>query len=63
MTKKETPEQKRETLRQKELKENPASSFQGSRLPDLVGSLSWKGTGILILIVILSIIIYSVFFH
>ncbi|WP_441344706.1 DUF6366 family protein, partial [Pseudomonas sp. FW305-BF6] len=32
-------------------------------LVDLVNSLGWKGTGILILVLILGIIIYSVFFH
>jgi hypothetical protein len=29
----------------------------------LVGSLGWKGTGILILVIILGFIIYTVFFR
>ncbi|WP_156856023.1 DUF6366 family protein [Oceanobacillus sp. AG] len=49
---KETPEMRREKLRQEELKKS-SSSIQGSNLADLVGGLGWKGTGILILILIL----------
>ena len=48
---KETPE-RREKLRQVELKKS-SSSMHGSNLADLVGGLGWKGTGILILILIL----------
>lgn len=46
---KETPEMRRERLQQEELK-YPASSIHGSNLADLVGGLSWKGTGIIILL-------------
>lgn len=67
---KETPEQKRERLRQKEIKKNPTGSMNDAfnransgGLADLVGSLGWKGTGILILVLILGFIIYSVFFR
>ncbi|MBS4214594.1 DUF6366 family protein [Neobacillus rhizophilus] len=67
---KETPEQKREILRQQELKGNPTGNLNDAfnranngSLVDLVGSLGWKGTGILILVIILGIIIYSVFFY
>ncbi len=60
---KETPERKRERMRLEELKRNPSGSIHGSGLPDLVGSLGWKGTGILILIIILGFIIYSIFFR
>ncbi|TDL32758.1 hypothetical protein E2R51_08780 [Jeotgalibacillus sp. S-D1] len=58
----ESPERRREKMRQEELKRNPGGSFQGSGLTDLVGSLGWKGTGILILVIIFAFIIYSVFF-
>lgn len=57
-----TFEDNREMLRQKELN-TPSSSVQGSNLSDLVGGLSWKGTGILILVLILGFIVYSVFFR
>lgn len=51
-------------MRQEELKRNPTGSFQGGGgLSDLMGSLGWKGMGILILLCILATIIYSVFFH
>lgn len=67
---KETPEHKRERLRQEELKRNPTGGMNDAfnransgGLADLVGSLGWKGTGILILVIILGFIIYSVFFR
>jgi hypothetical protein len=70
MSDKETPERKRERLRQQELKNNPTGNLNDSfnratngSLVDLVGSLGWKGTGILILVLILGFIIYSVFFR
>lgn len=70
MSDKETPEQQRERLRQKELKNNPTGNLNDSfnratngSLVDLVGSLGWKGTGILILVIILGFIIYSAFFR
>ena len=70
MSDKETPERKRERLRQRELKNNPTGNLNDSfnranngSLVDLVGSLGWKGTGILILVIILGFIIYSVFFR
>ncbi|EKN66933.1 hypothetical protein BABA_13632 [Neobacillus bataviensis LMG 21833] len=66
---KETPEQKRERLRQQELKGNPTGNLNDAfnkanngSLVDLVGSLGWKGTGILIFVVIVGVIIYSFFF-
>jgi hypothetical protein len=66
---KETPEQKRERLRQEELKKNPTGSMNDAfnrassgSLADLVGSLSWKGTGLLIFVLIIGVIIVSVFF-
>ncbi|MGG2091525.1 DUF6366 family protein [Bacillus sp. S13(2024)] len=66
---KETPEQKRERLRHEELKNNPTGNMNDAfnkanngNLTDLVGSLSWRGTGILILIIIIGFIIISLFF-
>ncbi|WP_026907411.1 DUF6366 family protein [Paucisalibacillus globulus] len=58
----ETPEERRERMRQKELK-NPTSSIHGSNLSDLVGGMGWKGFGILILLLILGFIIYAAFFR
>jgi hypothetical protein len=54
----ETPESKRERLRQEELKKNPSSSVHGSSLVGMVGSLGWKGTGILILLIIICGVIF-----
>ncbi|QGQ45770.1 DUF6366 family protein [Metabacillus sediminilitoris] len=66
--KKETPEQKRERLSHKELKSNPTGNMNDAfnransgNLADLVGSLGWKGTGILILVIIIAFIIVSLF--
>lgn len=66
---KETPERKRERLRQEELKRNPTGSLNDASnransggLADLVGSLGWKGTGILILVIIIGFIFVSLFF-
>lgn len=67
---KETPEKRRERIRQEEWKGNPGGNVNDSftrgnsgSLVDLVGGLGWKGTGILILVIILGHIIYSVLFH
>ncbi|APC47735.1 DUF6366 family protein [Virgibacillus halodenitrificans] len=54
---KRAPEEQREKLRQEELKQ-PSSSIHGSNLSDLVGGLSWKGTGIIILILIIILVGY-----
>jgi hypothetical protein len=66
---KETPERRRERLRQEELKRNPTGNMNDAfnransgGLVDLVGSLGWKGTGILILVIIIGFIIASFFF-
>ena len=58
---KETPEERRERLRQKE-SSNPSSSVHGSNLADLVGGLGWKGAGIFFLLIIAGFILYSLFF-
>lgn len=61
---KETPEARRERLRQEELKRNPAGSVHhGGGLQDLIGDMGWKGTGILILLIIVGIVIYLAFFN
>jgi hypothetical protein len=64
---KETPERKRERLKQQEIKGNPTGNLNDAfnranngSLVDLVGSLGWKGTGILILILIIGVIIASI---
>ncbi|SOC06382.1 hypothetical protein SAMN05880501_104264 [Ureibacillus xyleni] len=57
---KETPEARRERLRQQELKRNPAA---GGGLHDLIGDFGWKGTGLLILLIIVGIVIYLAFFN
>ncbi|KMY55272.1 phage capsid protein [Bacillus sp. FJAT-27231] len=65
---KETSERRRERLRQEELKRNPAGKLNDAfnranagSLADLVGSLGWKGTGILILVIIIGFIIAATF--
>lgn len=60
---KETLGERRERLRQDELKRNPAGSIHGGGLQDLVGDFGWKGAGILILLIIVCIIIYLAFFN
>ena len=60
---KEIPAARRERLRQEELKRNPAGSIHGGGLHDLIGDLRWKGTGILIIVIIVGIIIYLSFFN
>lgn len=66
---KETPGEKRERLRQEELKNNPFGAFNdgvnragSGNFADLVGGLGWKGTGILILILIIGYVIYNLLF-
>lgn len=55
----ETPEMRREKLRQEEIKRNPTgnvsdafNSSENGNLVDLVGGLSWKVTGVILLILI-----------
>ncbi|MFJ7973530.1 DUF6366 family protein [Psychrobacillus sp. NPDC096389] len=66
---KESPEEKRERLKQTELKNNPTSSLndalnRGSsgNLTDLTGGMGWKGTGILIVVLIVGYVLYKLFF-
>ncbi len=65
---KETPARKRERLRQEELKRNPTGNMNDAfnrtetgNLADLVSSLGWKGTGILILVIIIGFVVASIF--
>ncbi|WP_181350260.1 DUF6366 family protein [Thalassobacillus sp. CUG 92003] len=60
---KETPERKRERMRQEELKRNPAGSGHGGILSDLVGGLGWKGTGILVIMIIIVFFIAAFFLN
>jgi len=64
--KKEMPQQHRERLRQEEIKKNPTGNINDAynransgSLADLVGSLGWKWTGILILVIIIGFIMFS----
>ncbi|GGC77514.1 hypothetical protein GCM10007216_05050 [Thalassobacillus devorans] len=57
----ESPEIRRERMRQEELKQDPTRSISGGGLPDLVGSLGWKGTGFVILLMMLGFILYTIF--
>ncbi|WP_010650557.1 DUF6366 family protein [Oceanobacillus massiliensis] len=70
MNEKEAPEQKRERLRQEELKKNPIgnagdafNSADSGNLADLVGGLGWKGTGLIIAAIIVGLLLYSLFFR
>ncbi|MGG0187256.1 DUF6366 family protein [Bacillus rhizoplanae] len=70
MGSKETPKEKRERLRQNELKNNPTGSLneglkreENGNLVDLSGDMSWKGTGLLILVLVLGFIIYNFIFR
>ena len=63
----ETPEKRREKLRQEELKRNPTGNINDTfnragtgNLADLVGGLGWKGTGILIHVIVVGFIIASI---
>ncbi|MCM3021282.1 DUF6366 family protein [Priestia megaterium] len=65
---KETPERKRERLKQEEIKRNPAGNVndgfnrsEAGNLSGLAGSLSWKGLGVLIAVIIIGFIAASIF--
>ncbi|MCJ7988065.1 DUF6366 family protein [Priestia sp. OVL9] len=64
---KETPE-RRENLKQEELKRNPTGNIndafnrnEAGNLSGLAGSLGWKGLGVLILVIIIGFIVASIF--
>ena len=56
----QTPEEQREKLRQEELKRS-TSSIHGNNAADVVGGLSWKTMGIIILLLIVAGLIYFAF--
>ncbi|UTR06676.1 DUF6366 family protein [Alkalihalobacillus sp. LMS6] len=66
---KQSPEQKREKLRQQEQKRNPTGNLKdaydrgyGGGLADLVGMFGWKTTGIVfsvIVIILLGILVFT----
>lgn len=65
----ETPEEKRERLRQEEHKKNPSSALgdglnraENGNLADLTGGLGWKGTGIIIIVLIVVYVLYNLIF-
>lgn len=65
----EAPERKRERLRQNELKNNPTGSLgdgfnrgESGNLTDLVGDMGWKGTALLVIILIVGYVLYKLFF-
>ncbi|MFX3631576.1 MAG: DUF6366 family protein [Candidatus Pristimantibacillus sp.] len=66
-SRKETHEELIERLRQEELKNNPYAAFsdgvnraESGNLAGLIGGLGWKGTGIIILLLIIGYIIYKI---
>lgn len=65
----ETPKEKRERLRQQELKKNPGGALrdgfsrgENGNLTDLTGDMGWKGTVILIVVLIVGYVLYKLFF-
>ncbi|MFJ5772106.1 DUF6366 family protein [Psychrobacillus sp. NPDC093180] len=61
--------EKRERLRQEELKNNPTGSLNDAlnrgnngNLTDLTGGMGWKGIGILIVVLIVGYVLYKLFF-
>jgi hypothetical protein len=65
----ENPNEKRERLRQEELKRNPGGALrdgfsrgENGNLTDLVGDLGWKGTGLLIIVLIVGYVLYKLLF-
>lgn len=63
---KETPERRRERLRGEELKRNSTGNINDAfnraemgNLADLAGGLSWKGMGILLIVIIIGFIVAS----
>ena len=68
-SKQETPKEKRERLRQKELIKNPGGALRDGfsrgenvNLSDLSGGMGWKGTGLLIVVLIIGYVLFKLFF-
>lgn len=70
MESKETSGEKRERLRQKELKNNPTGALRDGLdrssgswdLQNITGDMGWKGTALMILLLFLGYVIYRYFF-
>lgn len=63
---KETPEEKRERLRQSELKNNPTGSLNDGVNRGVGGNLTgmgWKDTVVLILVLFIGYIVYKLIFN
>lgn len=65
---KETPERRRERLKQEEINRNPTGNMndafnrnEAGNLSGLAGSLGWKGLGVLIAVMIIGFILTSLF--
>ena len=60
---KETSEEKRERLRQQELKNNPGGALNDgvNHATSGTGDMGWKGTGVLIVLLIVGYCIYQLF--
>ena len=65
-----TPQEQRERLRLKELKNNPTGNIHdalnrasgGGNLTDLTGGMGWKDLGVLIIVLLVGYILYKLFF-
>lgn len=64
----EAPNEKRERLRQQELRKNSGGALRDGfnrgetgNLTDLTGGMGWKGTGILIVVLIVGYVLYKLF--
>lgn len=70
MESRKTAKEKREHLRQNELKQNPGGSMRdgldngagNGNLTDIAGDMGWRGVLLLILILFLGYIVYQFFF-
>ncbi|KMJ59873.1 phage capsid protein [Bacillus sp. LL01] len=67
MGEKESAERKRERLRQKEWKKNPGGAFNDGltrgmvgSFVDLVGAVSWRVTGVFIIILFVVLIVVAI---
>lgn len=60
----ESPEEKRERLRQKESKQHPTASLKDGidRSHHVSGGMGWKETGVLLLVFIIGVIVYQLVF-
>ncbi|MCG1022925.1 DUF6366 family protein [Sutcliffiella horikoshii] len=68
MGEKDSAKRKRERLKQKEWKKNPGGTFNDGltrgmvgSLVDLVGAVSWKVTGVFLIILIVVLIVLAIF--